>query len=122
MSPTSILKHCSRGAVTLDDSGKAVTWAWSFISHEHLRVIFMCVEWNHCVVPPAFHAVSIFHRTLGCGGGECLCDMKPTVDVSLLKTKQVFPSHLEPSTSLPQKSRKSRTLFSQQPWKMHTDI
>lgn len=93
MSPTSIFKHCSRGAVTSDDSCKAVTWDWGFISHEHLSIIFMCVGWSDYIVPPAFNAVSIFHRSRECGGGGCWCDMKPIIDESLLKTKQAFPAN-----------------------------
>lgn len=40
----------------------------------------MCVGWNDYIVPPAFNAESIFHRTLECGGGECLCDIKSSKD------------------------------------------
>lgn len=82
MSPTSILRHCSRGAVTLDDSCKAVTWNWCFISCEHLSSIFMCVGWNDYIVRPAFNAASIFHRTQECGGGGCSSEMKPSKDES----------------------------------------
>lgn len=63
MSPTSILKPCSRGAVTLDDSCKAATWDWSFISHEHLSIIFVCVGRKDYIVPPALNTISICHRT-----------------------------------------------------------
>lgn len=93
MPPTSVLKPCSRGAVSSDGSCKAVTWDWSFISREDLSIVFVCVGWGDYTVPPALSAVPILHRIRECGGGECWCDMKPIADENLLETKQVFSAN-----------------------------